>query len=204
MKKRKKKSFWLSVWRKPEQTFRRSNKEIDQRAWLVLILLSFSIALTIFSGLGYYGRVDKYSWKTVLLAIGIGVLGSASYVYLGGYIFSKVGVWIYGVAKPKEVRTAIILSAVPPIIAIPFWLPATFSMWFQYNNIHVSNLLLVFLVLISIPCKYIANFLYIFSFTVLIRVLATVHRFSKWDAIFTFFIGNMLIAIPFIIYLLIW
>ena len=199
----KKENFLFLMWKKPEQTVCQLNYEIDQQAWLVLLLLGISITITTFVGLGYFKWIDRYSWQTVLLAVSSGFFGSASYFYLGGYIFSFVGRWFYGVAKPNEVRTAIIFSAIPLAITIPFWLPSSLLLWSRYNNVHLNGLLTLFLLLIAIPSKYIANFLYLFSFALLVRTLAAVHLFSKWYAFFTIFIGSILTIIPIIIYSLI-
>jgi len=202
---KRKENPWLSIWRKPEKTIEHLlNQESNQHIWLISGLFSFSIALPVLVGLGHYKWIDKYSWQTAILVIGISFLGSILYVHVGAHILSHIGRWFHGSAKPNEVRTALAWSSIPLVIAIPFWLPSTFLVWSTTNNINVtsniiSSLLSLWILFIAIPCKYIVNFLYIYSFALLIRMLASVHQFSKWKAFFTILFGIMLIAVLIVI-----
>lgn len=189
---------WLSIWLWPRRTIRQivdANPRYGLPLIIVLAGLVRGLGVTINTSAG-----DTLETPTILIMAAIlGPLGYLLSVYVMGSLMRWVGGWLGGEAETEEVRAAFAWSMVPTMYLLPLWLImiAGFGASLFASDIpqlHANPLLALPLLAFSLLDLAVS----LWAQVLLFLGLAEVHRFSFWRGLATWFLGLVLVGLPFL------
>jgi len=193
--------LWLSIRRTPEDTISIIVKQKESRslAWIT-VLLAIAFAQIAFIQMMLNTSFEYFSWSIVIIAVFVGIIVSLLYIFVFGYLLAFIGAWFEGIAKQREIKYAIAWSSIPALVAILAWVPATIFVLAYYINI--SGLSLFYIMLISTIFQMGVVILYAYSFGILVRSLAVLHKISRGRAFITVALGSAVFVTPITVFFL--
>jgi hypothetical protein len=185
---------FLTIWTRPRATIR-GIVNTDPRRYVVPLAMAGGIVHTLERAFGR-NTGDTLPLATILLfVVLLGPLSGLIGLHLLGWILGVTGRWIGGRATWEEVRAAVGWSNVPVLAAGPILiveLGAFGRDLFTRDTPALASNPTFGLILLT--CGLLHLILALWSFVVLLKCVAEVHRFSAWAAL-----GSLILAVLFFI-----
>lgn len=189
---------YISIWIKPEKTIQTIIHSPGRSTYVLSAFFAFFVAQKAFIELMTKTYKGEFSATVVLFSILVGITVATICIFGGGHLLALIGSKLNGLGNHREIRVSIVWSFVPLITAIPFMIPKILLL--ISSNIGIVELTLVRLLEAAVVFQGVLVVLSIYSFGLLVRTLAVVHRYSKKKALYTVMITAFVIGVIIVVF----
>ena len=178
---------FLSTWMHPKQTARYM---IDAKSiGYAILIMSIGYIGSLLSGLiDSNFLLDVSPWIIVLFCIILAPISGIAGTAFSSLIFWLFGKLFKGTATYSDLFKALSLTAVPFILAIPFYLIWLFTSQESLMDTNfIGSTPWIFW-----PTMLVTAVVIIWSFVTTVAVVAEAHQISNWKAFFTIFIPSII------------
>lgn len=181
----KKESKWFSIWVKPRATIRKIINTDPKRTIIPLaIFLGIITALTWLVADWYMLPEQRSEFSPLFLIIGLvgGIVTSLVTLYLGSLLLMWTGRWFKGKGSYTNVKCAFGWNNYPLIVGAIFGLLAALAMGHPQPAVNVV-------------LSTISAIIYVWSFILLVKMIAEAHLFSSWRSLIAVIIALAIVIV---------
>jgi hypothetical protein len=196
------KGLWRSMWISPKSTIRYIVKtDVNHQVFLLTILGGIGQVL---SNASARSLGDVVSVPTIfLMAITLGPLSGFITLYLGGMLIHWTSRLFRGSAAKSEIRAAIAWSWIPIATLLPLWIVKYILFRDELflsdkEFIHSQNLLST----LNSIAGFIDLFVAVWTFFLLYISVSEVNHFSHWRGFAAVILAGLILAIPFVLFIM--